>query len=92
VKTDPNRKVGERWRSMAARARGETRLPERVAARLLLRWAPTCMDVVPCHLWQVIRDVVPRRLEFHVDMLVRSDNGIIIQSARWYLKPGLPSS
>jgi hypothetical protein len=43
-----------------------------------------------CHLRQVIRDVVPGGLEVYVDVLVWSDEGIIVESARRYLKPGLP--
>jgi hypothetical protein len=55
------------------------------------RWVPTCLNVFLCHLWQVIRDVVPRRLKFYVDVLVWPDEGIIVESARWYLEPGLRS-
>ena len=54
------------------------------------RWVPTCLNVFLCHLWQVIRDVVPRGPKFYVDVLVWPDEGIIVQGARWYLEPGLP--
>jgi hypothetical protein len=50
-----------------------------------------CLDVFLCHLRQVIRDAIPRGLEFYVDVLVWLDAGIIVESARWYLEPGLHS-
>ena len=52
---------------------------------------PACLDVFLCHLWQVVRDVVPGSLEFDVDVFVRPDEGIVVESARWYLEQRLLS-
>src|SRR4026207_146216 len=55
------------------------------------RWVPICLNGFLCHLRQVIGDVVPRGLEFYIDVLVWPDEGIIVESSRWNLEPGLLS-
>lgn len=42
------------------------------------RSLPTCLNVLLCHLRQVIRNVVPRGPELYVDVLVWPDQGIIV--------------
>ena len=42
------------------------------------------------HLWQLIRDVVPRGPEFYVNVLAWPDEGIIVESARRYLEQRAP--
>jgi len=55
------------------------------------RQVPTCPNVAFCHLWQAIRDVVPGSHEIRIDVLVWSDEGVIVERSRWYFEKGLLS-